>query len=196
MPMKDIKFITSVGNLSQLPKDNKREVILCGRSNVGKSSFINRLFNRKSLAKTSSSPGKTRTLNYYDVESKFYLVDLPGFGYAKTSITEREAWQRLIEKYMDNRSQISLAFHLIDSRHDPTELDINLNSYLKELGIPYIVLLTKVDKLKQAELANTKKRILQFFPELNPGDNLLLFSAVSGVGKNDVARILNQLYIR
>jgi len=193
--MKDVHFIKSVFNLNDLPKDNLPEVVLCGRSNVGKSSFINSLFNKKGLAKTSSSPGKTKSLNFYLVEKKFYMVDLPGFGYAKVSKTEREKWQKLIEDYFRSERNISATFHFIDSRHHPTNLDVLLNNFLREINVPYTVILSKVDKLKQAELAKTNKEIKNFFPELIYGDNLLAYSAVKGTGKKEIIKRLSALFL-
>ena len=141
--MKKIEFIKPVYNLNELPKQNLPTVVLCGRSNVGKSSFINSLFNTK-LAKTSSHPGKTRSINYYLVENKFFLVDLPGFGYARVSKSERDAWQHLLEKYFSLNKNINLAVHIIDSRHDQMQLDIELNEFLHNQNIPYFVILNKI----------------------------------------------------
>ena len=187
-------FIKSVYHLKDLPKQKLPEVILCGRSNVGKSSFINSLFNRKNLAKISSTPGKTRSINYYNIDDKFYLVDLPGYGYAKTSKKEREFWGNLISEYMETTSGISLAFHLIDSRHKPTDLDIGLNALLHHSEIPYIVLLSKSDKLKQSEQSLSKKRITEFFPEMSYGDNLFLYSSIKKNGRKQVLSILTNLF--
>ncbi len=184
--MKNVIFTRSVFNLNDLPKDDLPEIVLCGRSNVGKSSFINTVFNRKNLAKISSSPGKTRSLNFYLVEEKFYIVDLPGFGYAKVSKSERENWQKLIENYLAQRKNIHSAYHFIDSRHEPTKLDILLHDYLKEYGIPYTVILNKVDKLTQSEIAKSKNTLKKFFPELMDGENLIAFSSVKGLGKKEV----------
>ncbi len=193
--MQQIKFIKSVYKISNLPKDGLQHVILCGRSNVGKSSFINKLFGKKKVALTSSSPGKTRALNFYLAENKFYIVDFPGFGYAKIALKEREAWERLIAEYLRIESNISLAFHLIDSRHKPTSLDILLNNYLRELDIPYIVLMSKVDKLKQSEFSSSKKNIMKQFPELLLGENFFPLSSVTGTGKREVENILNRLFL-
>ncbi len=192
--MSKIEFIKSVSALDQLPELELPEIALAGRSNVGKSSFINTLFNRKGLAKISSTPGKTRTLNYYNVENKFYLVDLPGFGYAKVSKTERESWEKLLIKYFQNNPNITRIIHFIDSRHKPTQLDIILNKLLIGLDIPYIVLLNKVDKLKQSELAKAKREIKEVFPELSIGDNLFLFSSVKGTGKKELTNFLFSAY--
>ncbi len=192
--MSKIEFIKSVSALDQLPELELPEIALAGRSNVGKSSFINTLFNRKGLAKISSTPGKTRTLNYYNVENKFYLVDLPGFGYAKVSKTERESWERLLIKYFQNNPNITRIIHFVDSRHKPTQLDIILNKLLIGLDIPYIVLLNKVDKLKQSELAKAKREIIEVFPELSIGDNLFLFSSVKGIGKKELTNFIFSAY--
>lgn len=188
------EFISSVFDLKQLPETGLPEVILCGRSNVGKSSFINSLFNRKNLAKISSTPGKTRSINYYLIDEKFYIVDLPGFGYAKISMQEREYWAKLIAGYMKKSSNIALAFHLVDSRHKPTELDVNLNSLLKHSDIPYIIVLSKIDKLKQSEYGLAQKRVKLSFPELISGDNLINYSAVKKTGRKEVLQRLSVLF--
>jgi GTP-binding protein len=188
------EFIISAYKLFQLPKDNLPEIILCGRSNVGKSSFINSLLNRRDLAKTSSTPGKTRSINYYRIDEKFYFVDLPGFGYAKTSLKERESWGKLLSEYIKTSANIKLAFHFIDSRHSPTELDLQLNELLKFNEISYMVVLNKIDKLTQSGLSLSKKRIIEFFPELILGDNLFLYSATTKRGRKEVMRTLAKLF--
>lgn len=190
----NIKFISSVFYLKDLPKRSLPVVILCGRSNVGKSSFINSLFNRKDLAKTSSSPGKTRSINYYKVDDKFYLVDLPGYGYAKTSKKEREYWGKLLSAYIANVNDIVLAVHLIDSRHTPSELDINLNELLRFTDLPYIVLLSKSDKLNQSEKSKVVKNIKQVFPELIQGENLFLYSSEKGTGRKEILSRFSKLF--
>lgn len=192
--LENIKFIKSVFVIDDLPKSSIPEVILCGRSNVGKSSLINSLFNRKNIAKTSSTPGKTRSINYYDVDGKFYLVDLPGFGYAKISKKEREYWAALVESYLKKSKNISLAFHLIDSRHKPTDLDWKLHELLKYYGLPYNIILTKIDKLKQSELAIAKSNIKKTFPELSFGDNLFVYSSVKKTGKKQLVQRIAKLY--
>ncbi|MCF8242176.1 MAG: ribosome biogenesis GTP-binding protein YihA/YsxC [Melioribacteraceae bacterium] len=191
--MKNVQFIKSVYNLNDLPKRLLPEIVLCGRSNVGKSSFINSFFNKKNLAKISSTPGKTRSLNYYLVEDKFYIVDLPGFGYAKGPVKEKLAWQKLIEQYLNSGRMIVNAFHFIDSRHKPMELDLMLNDFFRTTDIPYLVLLNKVDKLKQAEISKSIKTVCDYFPELIPGENLFRYSSVKGIGKKEVAKRLSQL---
>ncbi len=188
------KFVKSVFAIKELPKDNLPEIILCGRSNVGKSSFLNSLFNKKDLAKTSSTPGKTRSINYYLIDKKFYIVDLPGFGYAKISKTEREYWARLIQEFLSESNNIWLAFHLIDSRHKPTELDFKLNAMLHFFNIPFVVLLSKIDKLKQSEISDAKKNAIESFPELSLDDNLLTYSAVKNFGHKEILQRLSKIF--
>lgn len=187
-------FIASAFSIKELHQSTLPEVVLCGRSNVGKSSFINSLFNRKNLAKTSSTPGKTRSINYYKIDNNFLLVDLPGYGYAKASFTERKKWVNLINDYFSKSKNISLVIHIIDSRHNPTELDIQLNSMLKNLSYPYIVLLNKSDKLKQSELSKSRNNIKIYFPELIFNQNLFFYSAVNGTGIKDVKKIFSSLF--
>lgn len=189
----NIRFFKSVYSLKDLPADNHPEIILCGRSNVGKSSFLNSVFNKKNLAKTSSTPGKTRSLNYYLYMDKIYFVDLPGFGYAKVSKAEREKWQKLIEDYLSLRRNIISAVHLIDSRHRPTELDQLLRYYIMTKNIPYSVVLNKIDKLKQSEMFSARKQIVELFPELEPDTSLFLYSALKGTGKKSIINFLKIL---
>lgn len=191
---KNQTFTCSAFNLSQLPKLRLPEVVLCGRSNVGKSSFINSFFNRKNLAKTSATPGKTKSINYYEIDSKFYTVDLPGYGYAKVSQEERKKWGKLISEFFKESKHIQLTIHLIDSRHKPTELDIQLNAMLREFNLPYIILLNKVDKLKQSEISKSVKTVKEFFPELLLKENLHLYSAIDGTGIKEIKKVLSALF--
>ena len=186
-------FIKSVYNLNDIPKVRLPEIILCGRSNVGKSSFINSLFNRKDLAKISSTPGKTRSINYYLIDDKFYIVDLPGYGYAKASKVERIKWGKLVSEFINKSGYITLACHFIDARHKPTELDYQLNSLLKYNNLSYLVILTKADKLKQSELNPSKRMVLDAFPELKFSENLLFYSSVKKTGKKEVLKKLSSL---
>ncbi len=188
--MKNIEFVKSCAVLNQLPTTEFPEIVLAGRSNVGKSTFINSLFNRKGIAKTSSTPGKTRTINYYLIDKKNYIVDLPGFGYAKVSKKERAYWERLLITYFSENKNISRVIHFVDARHKPTQLDILLNNYLIELGLPYIILLNKVDKLKQSEVVKARKLVMEQFPELSIGDNLFLSSSVKGISNKEIVSLL------
>ena len=192
---KNIHFVKSVYDLSELPKPEYPQLILCGRSNVGKSSFINSIFNRRNLAKTSSTPGKTRSINFYNVEDAIYLVDLPGFGYAKTSIKEREKWGRLISKYILESETIHHAFHLLDSRLKPTELDVQLNSWLKLAKINYTLILNKVDKLKRSQIIITINSTLSTFPELELNTDLFLYSSVEGKWKKPLQKKITELLL-
>lgn len=191
-----VSFVKSVFNLKDVPRVVLPEVVLCGRSNVGKSSFINSLFNRKSLAKISSSPGKTRSINFYHVDQTFYLVDLPGYGYAKTSKTEREEWGKLVSGYILEEKNIALALHFIDSRHIPTNLDSKLNKMLKITSIPYLFVLTKTDKLKQSEFANSAKRLAEVFKEAIINENVVLYSSIKGRGREEIKRIFKNLFYK
>jgi GTP-binding protein len=187
-------FIKSVYSLKELPKVRLPEVILCGRSNVGKSSFINSLFNRKNLAKISSTPGKTRSVNYYSIDDKFYIVDLPGYGYAKASMKERKQWGKLVGDFIEKSNHIKLAFHIVDCRHEPSELDIQLNSLLNFYKIPYILILNKSDKLNQSGLAASKKQVSEIFPGLVFGNDLLFYSSVKKTGRKQVLKKLAELF--
>lgn len=189
-------FVKSVYDLKELPNNGLPEIILCGRSNVGKSSFINSLFNRKDLAKVSSTPGKTRSINYYLIDDSFYIVDLPGYGFARTSKKERAFWGHIISDYIQKSEQIKLAFHFIDSRHHPTELDIEFNSFLNTTNIPYFFILSKTDKLKQSEYAHAGKILKEYFPEVSFGDNLLYYSAIKKNGRKEVLKLISSLFIK
>jgi len=189
-----ISFIKSVYNLKDVPHKVLPEAILCGRSNVGKSSFINSLFNRKSLAKISSSPGKTRSINFYDIDETFYLVDLPGYGYAKTSKSEREKWGKLVSGYIHEGKNIALALHFIDSRHKPTQLDVMLNEMLKTTGIPHFFLLTKSDKLKQSEFSKSAKMLSEVFSEAKLNENIVLYSSTKGRGQKEIRKIFRNMF--
>lgn len=191
---KEIHFLKSVFELSDLPKQDLPQLILCGRSNVGKSSFINSVVNRKGLAKTSSTPGKTRSINFYNVDNTFFIVDLPGFGYAKTSLKEREKWGNLVSKYILESTSIHHAFHLIDPRYAPTELDIQLNLWLKTANKNYSVILSKSDKLNQSETHKAISAIHSFFPELKLNKNLFLYSTVTGRWKKPIQKRIAELF--
>lgn len=142
-----------------MPNDDLPEVAIVGRSNVGKSSLINALVNRRKLAFTSGTPGKTQTFNFYKINDLFYFVDLPGLGYAKVSKRQRETWGRLIRGYVRERAALRLVVHLIDSRHEPTDADMEVASIVREYDRSYLVLLTKIDKLNQKERAASRRRV-------------------------------------
>ena len=191
---KQIHFIKSVFELEDLPKSDLPQLILCGRSNVGKSSFINSISNRKVLAKTSSTPGKTRSINFYEADDKFFIVDLPGFGYAKTSLKEREKWGKLVSRYILESASIYHAFHLIDPRYEPTELDVQLNLWLRNAHKDYSVILSKADKLNQSETHKAINTVQSFFPELKLNKNLFLYSTVTGRMKKPIQKKITELF--
>ncbi|MBK6912831.1 MAG: YihA family ribosome biogenesis GTP-binding protein [Ignavibacteriales bacterium] len=191
---KQQQFISSIYDVSKIPNEPLPHVILCGRSNVGKSSFINSLFNRRDLAKISSSPGKTRSINFYKIDNLFFMVDLPGYGYAKVSKSEREKWGKLVRDYIFQVKQIVLAFHIIDSRHSPTELDMQLSELLESNSINKIIILSKVDKLKQAELSLSLKRISEIFSGLARNENLFVYSSVKNTGRKEVLKKITEIF--
>jgi len=152
MNYNNVEFHSSYGVASQLPASGKTEIVFAGRSNVGKSTLLNKLFNRKSLARVSSVPGKTVTINFFSLEDLFF-VDLPGYGYAKVSKSEKERWGKLIENYFSSERNIGLVFQLVDMRHKPTQDDLQMLEFLKETGLPFAVVLTKADKLNKTQRA-------------------------------------------
>lgn len=192
---KEIQFYKSVYELNSLPKSDLPQLILCGRSNVGKSSFINSISNRKGIAKTSSTPGKTRSINFYLVDDRFFIVDLPGFGYAQTSQKEREKWGRLVSKYILESAKIHHAFHIIDARHNPSELDIQLNTWLKSAQLEYTVILNKADKLNQSETHKATININGVFPGLLLNKNLYFYSSVTGKWKKPIQKRITELFL-
>ncbi len=151
---------------AQYPTSNLPEIALAGRSNVGKSSFINKIIGRKNLVRTSSKPGKTRTLNFYTINDSFYFVDVPGYGYAKVSKTEREKWGRMMEEYFETRKQLKLVVQIIDIRHQPTNDDIQMVDYINYLEIPLLLIATKLDKVAKNKRDQRLREIKQVFAEL------------------------------
>lgn len=170
------------------PKDGLKEIVLVGRSNVGKSSFINALTNRKKLAYTSSSPGKTRTINFYNMDNKFRIVDLPGYGYAKISMKEREKWKKIIEEYLAKSQNIALICQIIDIRHEPTKLDLMMYDYIRSTGTDYLIIANKLDKLKSSQIL---KQVSIINKSLHDLDKNLLIS-FSSQDKRGVKEVLNK----
>ena len=151
MKVTSADIVISAVKPEQYPESDMPEIALAGRSNVGKSSFINKMLNRKSLARTSSKPGKTQTLNFFIINESFHFVDVPGYGYAKVSKTERAAWGRMIETYLTNREQLKAVVLILDLRHPPTADDVMMYDFLKHYGIPCIIINTKADKVRKSQ---------------------------------------------
>lgn len=192
MNFNNVKFLTSFGTFSQIPKAERIEIAFSGHSNVGKSSLINKIFNRKSLAKVSATPGKTATINFFDFENIF-IVDLPGYGYAKVSQSEKDRWAGLIDGYLnDTHRHLGLVFQLIDMRHAPTKDDITMINFLIESEIPFVIILTKADKLNKT---NRAKRLHAFKEEIPYFDDItsIAFSATTGEGVEDIRGIIEEI---
>ena len=192
MHVHDAELVISAVNPSQYPQDQLPEVALAGRSNVGKSSFINSLIARKNLARTSSQPGKTQTLNFYAIYQAFRFVDVPGYGYARVSKDFRLAWSKMIEKYLSQRENMELLFLLMDMRHEPTRLDREMKDFAENLDLPYAIVLTKADKIKPASwnkhLSMYKKAL-----ELPSVDALFPYSATKGYGKEEIWDVISSV---
>ena len=181
--IKNATFITSAARAEQFITPDKPIIAVCGKSNVGKSSFINMLANRKKLAKTSSEPGRTRLVNYFDF-GEFILADLPGYGFARVSKGEKEKWAKTLDAFFKSKAQISHVFMLVDSRHDPTADDVQMMQFLHYYTLPFTVVLTKADKLSKMKL---KEHIRAIAADLYLGvENLLATSAETGYGKAEV----------
>ncbi len=186
------EFVTSYGLSSQLPQSQEPEIAFAGRSNVGKSSMINKLFHRKGLARVSAVPGKTATINFYRVDNRVNFVDLPGYGYAKVAKSEKERWSQLIEKYFSEDRNIALVVQLVDMRHPPTKLDLDMIHYLIECEFPFIIVLTKADKLNKSQTEERMKHIVQEIPY---GDQITMipFSSQTGVGVKQLQELLSEV---
>ena len=184
MKIKDAVFVISNSELSKCPTDAKPEFAFIGRSNVGKSSLINMLTGKKSLAKTSGTPGKTQLINHFLIDEKWYLVDLPGFGYAKASKSKRFQWEKFISEYLTKRETLLNIFVLLDARLEPQQIDLEFMNWCGEKGLPFSMVFTKIDKLSstalQKNLAKYKKEMLKYWDELPP---LFTSSATSNFGK-------------
>lgn len=192
MIIKNVNLETVIGvTTKQLPFHEEAEFAFAGKSNVGKSSLINALMNRKSYARTSSEPGKTQTINYYKINDEFYFVDLPGYGYAKVSRTERERWAVMIEKYLNNSPSLKAVFCLVDSRHEPTQNDINMYHWVVESGLTPIVIATKADKIKRSQY---QKQVSVIRKKIGMAKEhpVILFSSESKMGRDKIYEILDR----
>ncbi len=182
MKIRQAEFSTTAVDPSGYPSDGLPEVALVGRSNVGKSSLINTLTGRKALARTSSAPGKTRTINFYRINNAFYLVDLPGYGYASVPLKERSAWKRMVERYFESRPAIKGVVVVLDCRRDPGPVETSLYLWLADLGKPVVTVTTKCDKLSRNRLSSR----LALIRNSLPFDEPVVFSAANGQGKSSV----------
>ncbi len=188
------EFLQGVADLRQLPKNELQEILYIGRSNVGKSSLLNKVCARKNLARSSSTPGKTREINYYIINNAFYFVDLPGYGYAKVPEQMRAGWKRLIEDFLKRGGPIALAMQLIDSRQEPTPLDLMMMDWLDYYEIPYLLVLTKADKLPASKLVKQLDAYkVRFNSQLTEGccRGIVPFSIMTGEGRSDLLKLID-----
>lgn len=181
MKVHNVEMIMSAVKPEQYPEEGYPEFALAGRSNVGKSSFINRMIARKSLARTSSKPGKTQTLNFYKIEEQLFFVDVPGYGYARVSKSEREAWGQMIEQYLTGRETLRAVIQIVDVRHPPTKDDCVMYDFLVHYDIPAIIIATKVDKIPKGKVNKHLKAIRDNL-NMRKGDPLIPFSSEKGMG--------------
>lgn len=187
-------FIASYGISSQLPESDRVEFVFSGRSNVGKSSLINRLCSRKNLARVSSTPGKTATINFYSVDD-LYFVDLPGYGYAKVSNTNRDRWDKLINSYFEENRNNELLIQLLDCRHDPSADDVQMLQFLHYHRIPFVIVLTKADKLKKSQIAETQSRFEKIGLQYG-SQKVFLTSSEKGTGMEELKQYLESVLER
>ena len=192
MIIKKAELETVCGIGSRIPESSRPEVAFAGKSNVGKSSLINGLLNRKSLARTSSQPGKTQTINYYNVNDMLYLVDLPGYGYAKVSEEVREKWGRMIERYLHGSRQLKAVFLLVDIRHAPSENDRTMYQWILYQGYEPVIIATKLDKIKRSQVSRQLK-ILKEGLEVKPGTKMIPFSAETRQGRDEIWELIEDV---
>jgi|SRR5690625_180578 len=189
MNVNKAEIVISAVTKEQYPKTDLPEIALAGRSNVGKSSFINKLIDRKNLVRTSSKPGKTRTLNFYNINDMFYFVDVPGYGYAKVSRTEREKWGKMIESYLETREQLRAVILVLDIRHEPSREDVQMIEYLRYYEIPIIIIGTKMDKISKTRRHQYVQKMNHFLQD--DSISIIPFSAITGENKQ---KVWNEIY--
>ncbi len=192
MIIKNVSLDIVCGITSRLPDTGRPEVAFAGRSNVGKSSLINGLMNRKSLARTSSQPGKTQTINFYNINGCMYLVDLPGYGYAKAAQSEKEKWGKMIERYLHGSKNLKAVFLLVDIRHDPSANDRIMYEWICHNGFEPIIIATKLDKLKRSQVQKQLKLIKEGL-KLCPGTRVIPFSAETKQGRDEIRALIDEL---
>lgn len=190
MIIKSLSLETVCGITSKLPENTLPEFAFAGKSNVGKSSMINALVNRKSFARTSSEPGKTQTINFYNVNKELYLVDLPGYGYARTSMETREKWGKMIERYLHTSKMLKQVFLLVDIRHEPSQNDVNMYDWIKYQGFSPVVIATKSDKLNRSQLPRQIKLVRDTLG-MEKDEILIPFSAETKQGRDEIWDVIN-----
>lgn len=192
MVIKNVSLETVIGVTSKIPENQMMEIAFAGKSNVGKSSLINALMNRKSLARTSAQPGKTQTINFYNINNELYFVDLPGYGYAKVSREAKEKWGKMIEKYLRCSKQLRAVFLLIDIRHEPSANDRQMHEWILSNGFHPIIIATKMDKINRSQLQKHVKMIKQ---GLNVDKNTIVipFSASTKQGRDEIYELIDKL---
>lgn len=192
MVIKSVALETVCGITSKLPETDKPEIAFAGKSNVGKSSLINGLMNRKSLARTSSQPGKTQTINYYNINGSMYLVDLPGYGYAKVSVKEKEKWGKMVENYLRKSRQLVAVFLLIDIRHEPSSNDKQMYEWIVYQGYDPVIIATKLDKIKRSQVAKHLKMLREGLG-LKADAKVMPYSALTKQGREEIWALMDEL---
>lgn len=194
MVIKSVNLETVCGITSSLPQNCRPEIAFAGKSNVGKSSLINGLMNRKSLARTSAQPGKTQTINFYNINDAMYLVDLPGYGYAKVSLSEKEKWGQMIERYLHESRQLRAVFLLIDIRHEPSANDKQMYDWICCQGYEPLIVATKLDKIKRSQLQKQLK-LIRTGLGLGPETRILPFSAETKQGREEIWQVMDEFVL-
>ena len=192
MVIKNVDLETVCGITSKIPDNQLPEVAFAGKSNVGKSSLINALVNRKALARTSSQPGKTQTINFYNINKSLYFVDLPGYGYAKASLKVKEQWGKMVENYLHRSKQLKQVFHLIDIRHEPSENDCMMYDWILHNGYRPVIIATKLDKIKKSQVPKQLNLILTTL-KAEKGSIIIPFSAETKQGREEIYAILDKI---
>ncbi|HBY21620.1 MAG: YihA family ribosome biogenesis GTP-binding protein [Clostridiales bacterium GWE2_32_10] len=192
MNLNNINLEMTAGRIDQFPIDEIPEIAFVGRSNVGKSSLLNTMMNRKSLARTSSAPGKTRTVNFYNIDETIRLVDLPGYGYASVSKKQQGSWLKIVDEYLTERENLKCIALLLDIRHEPNTADKLMFEFIREMDIPHIIVITKADKLgKNAQIKNVG--LIRKILGMDKDDNVVLFSSLNKTGKDDLWEMMTEI---
>ena len=192
MKIRSVSYVLSAGNARECPPGGMAEIALSGRSNVGKSTLVNTLLGRRALAKVSSTPGKTQRLNYFLVNERFHLVDLPGYGYAKAPESERRQWRGMMQQYLQKRDQLVAMIQLIDCRHEPSKDDQEMVQWLRDENLPFVLVATKLDKLRQSQRAPSLRTILRVL-DLPPSQMLVPYSSETGEGRAALLEWIGQM---